>query len=185
MRVSGPTFVTAFQCNSRCLHRAGAETETLGVTPSVPKRTVAPAQQKGSTVSEAAKPKIPQRTSALAVECRRSPGTGLNAQQGCAFGIRGGVVAAGGVAIPWLRFTTERIGNWNRLTNRDGNRWSSVSVACHAESRAFESHHPLTQNPGNRVFRKKGSHVASARRDPVRPPTPRDRPKVGARSAAP
>jgi hypothetical protein len=36
------------------------------------------------------------------VESQQSPGTGLSPQQGCAFGIRGGVVTAGGVAIPWL-----------------------------------------------------------------------------------
>jgi hypothetical protein len=84
--VSGPYVRRGFRCNSRCLHRAGAEAETLGVMPSVPKRTLAPAPQEGSTVSEASKPKIPQRTRALAVECRRSPGTGLSAQQGCAFG---------------------------------------------------------------------------------------------------
>lgn len=37
--VSGPYVRRGFRCNSRCLHRAGAEAETLGVMPSVPKRT--------------------------------------------------------------------------------------------------------------------------------------------------
>lgn len=63
--------------------RKRKRSESCRQSPSEPSRQP---RQEGSTVSEASKPKIPQRTRALAVECRRSPGTGLSAQQGCAFG---------------------------------------------------------------------------------------------------